>query len=582
MIANTGRLSIAAGSVIKLGAAGTSRSRDQIYVAPGGSLDVAGRAGQPVIFTSYRDSSVGGRTAPAGSGAPSADYGTAIALDGRSSASVSYAIFRYGSASIVEANHGALSGAAGFCTRDGDVGVRVSHSVLEAPVDIGGCDTATGSRYTITANTFEMPSGSAPVALELNEPTCYTIGCTSYADNALSVTSSRFVYHYAGQGPVVAVVVSWGAVEGLALAGRGENSFSDTGHRVAMSVSLQGLVPAKTIFRGGPGAELTGQVLVYGTAVLQAGTVVPGGHFGLAPVGSLGVDGTAARPVRFTGGAWISTSGRSSLTVTHARFTGGTGPVISEVTGTNCGSSFGGATVSVKASTLYGGVALGGCTTGTAGGDRVSIVGDNFHVPAGTTALSLGMGCAGGCFPPDDQLVVSSNRFEPAPGKGSYPEVSITGWPVQGVALSGPDENRLSGRGAAAEVALSIADVPAGASWQVSPSSGAVLALSSGTLNQAGLYVQGQLKLDAGATVEVSSEGIDLGDSGTLDASGTAARPITVVTNKGSSSNGWALSPEEGSTVDVSHAVFSGGLVCLSNAVLGGPQATSWGQLQPD
>ena len=568
-VASGARLTIEPGSVVKLGAAGTNGSGSGIYVAPGGALDVAGTAAWPVVFTSYRDSSVGGDTAPAGSGAPSADYSWAILADGKSSVDVTHAVFRYGDSSIVDGQP--KYGGTGFaCTEAGDTSLLVTGSLLEAPVTIGSCDTVSGSRYQFSGDVFRMPAGTAPIALDFNEPACYTFGCQATADNALDLYADNFDYDYRGTAQVVAVDVNHGAVDGLALAGPRRDTFSDGRHAVAVAFQVD-VVPARTSFSAGPGVELTGQasgLTVDGSALLKAGTVVAGTGIALGPGASLMAEGSAAHPVRFTDSG-ISTEGDSSLFVTHGVFTADSGPPIIETSGPGCGAGDNGrARVSIENSDLYGGVLLGGCNT--AGGDSVTISGDTFRVPMGAVALSVGTGCPSGCLPSGDRLVVRSNHFEPRASMrgptgyaddGSDPEVSMTGWPVEGVALSGPDENHLMGSGVAAEVSITTGDVPAGASWRVSPSSGAVLTLSRGILGQSGLYVQGRLQLAAGTTVDVAGAGIDLGNSGVLDMSGTARLPVTVVTGPiaDDSSGGWAVMAQEGSTVDATHADFRGG-----------------------
>ena len=552
-VAAGGHLAIDSGTVVKLGLGGQGNA---IYVAPGGLLEVTGTAAEPVVFTSYRDNSVGGRTS-AGAGAPAAnDYNWAVLMDGGSSVSIDHAVFRYGSSSVSEGSP------RGACSRSGATSLRVISSVLGAPMNIGNCDRASGSSYALGADLFRMPTGQGPSALNFTQA---VLGPDGFARNALLVYSDRFQYSYQGNGALVAINLSHAAVDGLDLAGPMGDTFSDGRHGAPVSVWLQGgLVPKGTTFHVGPGVELTGGILVDGTAVLRPGAVVSPqvdaivqqSTLQLGPHASLEVDGTAADPVRFRGGSSISTSEQSSLLVAHAVFTGGTGTVVGEV----CGSAHRDtATVLIEDSTFEGGVSLGACNA--TGGDQVTIRGNVFRVPMGLTALSLGMPCPGGCLPPGDHLAVSANRFEPGPGRPGHPEISVTGWPVEGVALAGPDENRLSGTGSGAQVALSIATVPTGASWQVSPSSGAVLALSRGTLGQAGVYVAGRLELDAGATVDVSGGGIDLGHSGTLDALGTRARPVRVLTGAiaDSASGGWAVAAQEGSTVDVSHAVFAGG-----------------------
>jgi hypothetical protein len=243
--------------------------------------------------------------------------------------------------------------------------------------------------------------------------------------------------------------------------------------------------------------------------------------------------------------------------------------------------------VTLQGSSFEGPVSLGTCDTN---GSEDVVIDDNVFRPLGSvTALGLSVpGAAGPENPHPGHLVVSGNIFDPSPGPRSstpVPQLSVYGWPVQGVALSGARANRFEGRGANRVVDLSDGQVPAGITWTVAPGGGAVLEAQTDYFNRAGIVVTGRLDLLAGAIVKVGITralgggigvgfGIALGNQGALEVDGTAARPVTFTSMADDSVGGEsygarttpsqhdyeiAVSAEEGSRVDVTHAVFRDG-----------------------
>ena len=81
------------------------------------------------------------------------------------------------------------------------------------------------------------------------------------------------------------------------------------------------------------------------------------------------------------------------------------------------------------------------------------------------------------------------------------PAVSVSWGPVDGVPLSGSGANQFLGSSAARSMNVFRAEVPAGATWVVDPSSG----LSALTTMEVGLLVDGTVRFLPGAVVKSSS-----------------------------------------------------------------------------
>ena len=134
--------------------------------------------------------------------------------------------------------------------------------------------------------------------------------------------------------------------------------------------------------------------------------------------------------------------------------------------------------------------------------------------------------------------------------------------------------------------------VPPGRAWNVSPASNAVLNTATDFENRPGIEVGGRLTLEPGLTVKTSdtssSGGIDLGAGGKLVALGSASAPITFTSMNDNTSGGdstgnakaiptqkdydVAVQADEGSSVEVSHAVFRDGFYAFADACSTTPQ----------
>jgi hypothetical protein len=564
-VARGGEITMEPGTIVKLGLNGLS---DAFYIEPGGAIDVAGTAKDPVILTSFRDNTEGGSTAPAGSPPPSQDYRWAFITDGGSSLKVNHADIRYGVTAITE---GAPSG---NCLMTGHASLSVSNSTLTSPIDLGACDSSTGSHYQVSDNAFSVLAGTT------------AFSDTGFPSDSLAISSNTF--HVTGPSATVAVQVINSNVQDVSLAGHDANTFNDNAGSVTMNMTSD-FVPAQHswVVSSGKTLTLTGTLQVNGVLTLEAGT-----SFGSAAAvsvgehGSLRVVGTSARPVSFLDGASISTSGESSLSVDHAVFSGGLGGnVIQEAT---CGTNDGGATATIEHSTIGGAVFLGNCDQ--RGGDTYTIEDNKFDNAKGFTALTLTVGSD---YPPTPgQLIVTKNTFSPIadvaadrlPSPGAM-QVTIAGWMLNGVALSGSASNVFTGTGASRVLGVDKDDVPVNTTWDLSPSSGAVLVpgvtIGFNSSKAPGLVVDGTLNLDPGFVVKIGNQsvgagGIDLGAAGSLIALGTPAQPITFTSSlddsvDGNTTGGLGTSPtqndyevavqaDEGSTVDVKNANFRDGL----------------------
>ena len=552
VISRGAQLALAPGTVVELGGG-------SIYIAPRGSLVAGGSAFRPVFFTSL----------------PGEGYSQVITMDGQASVRISHAIFQLGSSgtgasAIVGADPMVISG----CAAHGGDTLVVKASVLGAPINLGQCESATaGSHFWLSSNRFEDDAG-------------FSLSGSALDTVHLGANSFHFDAHARSYTPLILNRVP---VQGVVLSGPGTNTFSSPVGPLATSLQ-NATVPSGTswAFSSPDRSRLAGQVTVDGTAVITPGAILSGAALTVGAGGSLRAAGTARRPVRFAGGSAVEVTGAGSLLVDHAIFSGTNAEDIYEGACTGDGRQ----SVTVEDSIFQGTVgsgdfALGNCDT--KGSESLLITGNLFRTLAGVTALGLSVPGAGGPENPSPgSLTIANNVFQPRPGPRPatpLPELSVYGWPIQGVALSGPGANRFLGQMEGRVVDLSDCQVPPGTSWTVAPGNGPVLEAQADYFGNPGITVDGRLVLDAGSIVKVGITrilrggvgvgfGVALGNHGTLDALGTATRPVTFTSMADDSVGGEsygvktttsqhdyenAVSAEEGSHVNVTHAVFRHG-----------------------
>jgi hypothetical protein len=580
-VAHGATLTIQKETVVKFGLGGNA---SEIYVAPGGRLSAEGCPqpphipGQPwhpvpcptqrIVFTTVYDNSVGGTTAPPGTSGSDFKYPEAVVMDGQSSVYVDYAAVRHAANTVVDGDPLVIAG----CAATGGESLTVTDTTLVAPVSVGQCDgTPTASRYDISGDTFALAAGLPGLALN-GKP----------ADR---VVASGDRFYYVGSAPTKAIMTNEVPVQGITLAGSSSSAFSSSG---PVSVDLQnGSVPAgdSWSFASPDGVPLAGQIAVAGTAVMSAGARLNDAQLTLDPTGRLAVPGSAADPVVFQNRSSIDLTGAGELTVSHAIFPANPSAGIMEQ---GC-LAHGNESVRIESSAFYSPVDLGNCDSG--GGDNLVVAQNHFAVPDRNTALAIAVPELNGSQPgTPGKLNLADNVFAPPAVKltqAGPPEVTVYGWPVQGIVLTGSSANRFEGNDNGRVLGLIAATLPLGASWTVDPRSGAILdPQTEYFFGNPGLAVEGRLVLDPGTIVKIGvgavqggglgvGYGIGLADLGTLVAHGTAAQPVLFTSMNDSSAGGssygipttatqkdyiWAVGAAEGSTVQVSHATFRHGL----------------------
>ncbi len=132
-----GTLNLNAGAIVKV-----ASNSNGFYVNPGGNINASGTLSNAVIFTSYKDDSVGGDTNSDGpsTGAPG-DYGAAIVANNNSGAilNISFADFRYGTQSL------SLN-----CVSSSNVSATITDSTIEDQVSVYACEAGQGKLISTT------------------------------------------------------------------------------------------------------------------------------------------------------------------------------------------------------------------------------------------------------------------------------------------------------------------------------------------------------------------------------------------------------------------------------------------------
>lgn len=545
------RLVLEPGTVVEL--AGSS-----IYLAPGSSLEADGTAAAPVVFTS----------------APGQGYNQVLGMDGQASVHIYHADFELGSSGLGASAVVAEGPLSAGCTAQGSDTLVVKSSVVGAPVTMGQCSSSTaGSHYWLSGDRFEHDA---------------TFSLSGDPVDSVHLSSNSFTFD-AHASSLTAINLNDVPVQGVDLSGPASNTFKSSAGRVTVSLANASIAPSRSwAFASPDGAALTGQVMVQGTASFTSGSILVGTSLTMGSHGSIVAQGTDQDPVRFTSGSSVQVTGSGSLLVDHAHFGDASGYDIYEGSCTGDGTEH----IIIKRSEFVGlgssgDISLGSCDT--SGNADISVTGNLLRAPLGFPALSVTVPGAGG---PENthpgSLVIRSNVFDPTSGPNQstpQPELELYGWPVRGLDLEGAETNRFVGRNEGRVVDVSDGLLPAGTSWQVSPAGREVLELQTDYFDRPGIVVGGRLVLDPGLIVKVGITrglaggigvgfGISLGNSGALQASGTAARPVifTSMTDDtvGGESYGHpsvttqhdyeeAVSLAEGSHVDVDHAIFRHG-----------------------
>jgi hypothetical protein len=255
-------LHVAAGTIIKV-AANTG-----IGVQSGGSLQVAGSAASPVVFTSLSDDSAGGDTNDDGGSAPSVSSAVAVFVFGGGSVSVAFGDFRYLTYGL--ADNGAGGGSCSGSTGAAEPAVSVIDSTFESLVWLGCGETPTFAR-----DVFGQRLGVA------------------------------------GDHGAYMVLSGGGDPSGVVMAGTDEVRFTDPAGQ-ALFLDGEDLPAGKSwtvsgstggVIVSGNGGNSNCGFSVDGTLTLTAGAIVKVGcntGIGVQSGGSLQVAGSAASPVVFT------------------------------------------------------------------------------------------------------------------------------------------------------------------------------------------------------------------------------------------------------------------------------------------
>jgi hypothetical protein len=144
-----GTLELRQGAIVK-----TNNGDEGIIVNQGGDLNVDGDVGNPVIFTSYKDDTVGGDTNNNGLTEGSLnDYSYAVrSLAG--SVAIDDAVFRFASYAL------------GLDCVGGNGSATVNNSLFNSPSTFSGCGA---QAISMQGNEFALPSGYSNPALYLND-----------------------------------------------------------------------------------------------------------------------------------------------------------------------------------------------------------------------------------------------------------------------------------------------------------------------------------------------------------------------------------------------------------------------------
>jgi hypothetical protein len=486
-------LTIDAGTVVKYETGGSWRP---IQVDSGGTLDANGTSGNPIIFTSWNDNSVGGST---GSGSPAADdYNLAISPNG-GTIDVSYATFEYAYQAVEDA----------------------------------GSD---GSSVTITDSTFNdeyagVNMGSATHTSLILERNSFDLSTSSSSNYAIEVSHAN-------------------SLADIVLSGVNSNTFTGSGNNVTVEAEGSSYVASGTTWEidsssgailkgyGGSGIKVEGTLSLDSDTVLLCNsnpTIQVDGTMNLAD--GVAVKGTSSSaPIQVNSGGTLNGTGSSGnpiiFTSINDNSVGG-----STGSGSPAASDYGnaivlnGGTVDVSYATLeyaYQAVA----DSGGDDGSSVTITDSTFSNEYSGVNLNGST---------NTTLVLQRNSFDLGTSTSSAYAVEVShDNNLANIVLAGSDENTFTGSGNNVTVtAEGSSDVASGTTWTVDSGSGAVLnghgyqAFSvDGTLD---LNDNTELMGDDFPTVQVNGT-MGLGNGVVVKGNGSNAMPIQV--NSGGTLNG--------------------------------------------
>ncbi len=554
-------LTIDPGVIVKV------ESGDGIVVSSGGTLNVTGTSGNPVIFTSTKDDSVGGDTLGQGPTTPGVgDYTTSIVMNG-GTVNATYAHFEYGSVDISD----------------------------------GGAD---GSNLTVTDSSFT------------NGYNGISIGDDSSAETLANVTLQRnnFTLNTPTEDDAITV---WGDpdLSGIVLSGTNENTFTGSGPNVTVAssysdvplgstwtvASTSGAIVetydsdtingALTLGSNVTLVEESGNPLtVNGTMSIGDGDIVKSDSGGItvSSGGTLNVTGTSGNPVIFTSTKDDSVGGDTL----------GQGPTTPGVGDYTTSIVMNGGTVNATyAHFEYGSVDI---SDGGADGSNLTVTDSSFT--NGYNGISIGDDSSAETLA---NVTLQRNNFTL---NTPTEDDAITVWgdpDLSGIVLSGTNENTFTGSGPNVTVASSYSDVPLGSTWTVASTSGAIVeTYDSDTINGAltlgsnvtlveesgnPLTVNGTMSIGDGDIVKSDSGGITVSSGGTLNVTGTSGNPVIFTSTKDDSVGGDTLGQGpttpgvgdyttsivmNGGTVNATYAHFEYGSVDISDGGADGSNLT--------
>jgi hypothetical protein len=397
----------------------------------------------------------------------------------------------------------------------------------------GGDSNANGPSTGMDGNygTALQPLSNSAVSINVSHATfrygtqaltCYqTTGTISLEDNTFyngmqlvdcdGITAKRNVYEVAGMKALQLQSID---MSEIALSGDDRNSFTGSGiGRVVELTNINVQSSNSWAISGSTGAIYrTNGVSVYGNFSISDGAVVKVANnasyaFHVSVGGNLYVEGDSTSPAIFTTESDDSIGGD----------TNNNGASLGSQTSYNIAIRVDQGTVSIShARFYYGQQALAQICSGTA------------YIDINYSQLNGGGIVANGCY--GSGLQLQANQFNVSSGLA----IQISNEDLTGIALSGSASNSFAGSGKSRNIEYSGGTaVPAGSTWNVSGSSGAVLTLHNN------LIVDGVLNAVDSPIMKFGSTGhLKVSSGGTLNIEGIAGTPAALTSVKDDSIGG--------------------------------------------